>query len=62
MSSDKEPSGWKRWLWLSPQESLVVGGILVIALVGLLARHIYLRGQSTVKVEPPVATEVQSFQ
>ena len=62
MATQKEPAGWRRWLWLSPEEAMVVGGILAIALVGLLARHLHLRSQTAEDAEPPAVEAVQSYQ
>jgi len=47
--------GWKiirSWFALTPGECIVLGGILLIFLIGLMARYLHLRGSKAELYEP----------
>jgi hypothetical protein len=56
--AEKEKDDRRRWLaligWfrLSPEERGFIGGILLIALIGLVARHLHLRSQRADRYQP----------
>ena len=51
---------WLRaWFAMTPDERLVVAGILAIALVGLSARYWHLKHQRAEPYEPPEASRFE---
>ncbi len=42
----------KVWFELTPDERLFIGGILVIVLIGLIARYVHLKNQKAEAYEP----------
>ena len=53
-----DDAAWKLWLYLTRQERWLVLGILLLALIGLTARYIHLRGQnSEILPDPPAAVD-----
>ena len=49
-----KPRGWwTAWFGLTPEERWLVFGVLALALVGLTARYLHLRGQKPEPVPPP---------
>jgi hypothetical protein len=44
----------KAWFDLAPDERKLAVGILAIALVGLLARYVYLKHQTPEPIEPDI--------
>lgn len=47
--------GLRLWFALTSEERVFLAGILLIALIGLTARYLYLRGQRPEPYTPPPA-------
>ena len=50
----------RAWFELTPQERWIVGFIMLIALVGIWARHQYLRGLESEPYEPVGIEQIES--
>ena len=50
----------RAWFSLTPQEKLLLGGILLIALIGVAARHWHLAHQAPEAYQPVAAAAGES--
>jgi hypothetical protein len=57
--SDIDLRWLKAWFDLAPDERKLVAGILAIALVGLVARHMHLKNQKPESIAPEIAQPME---
>lgn len=56
-SPDNTRGAARLWFALTGEERLFLAGVLALALLGLTARYLHLRGQRAEPVAPPAAEE-----